>query len=177
MNRRLLLTRIVQGFTITGFGFLTYPFIRAFLPTFTEDVSFDIDVSDLSQGESKTVSWLGRHLYVIRRRPEVTEMLAANNEMLKDPFSKHSKQPDFSDHVQRSIRPDIFIVYKNCTHLGCEVSFRSGSPDSGFECPCHNSHFDPAGRVHKDAVASFNLEVPGYRYLSKNLIRLSRRDS
>lgn len=174
MNRRLLLTRIVQGFTITGFGFLAYPFIRAFVSTFAEDVSFDIDISDLSRGESKTISWLGRNLYVIRRSTEITEMLAVSNEALKDPFSKDSKQPDFAHNVYRSIRPDIFIAYKNCTHLGCEVSSRPNRLDVGFECPCHSSHFDPSGRVHKDAVASFNLEVPDYQYISKNLIRLIR---
>ena len=90
------------------------------------------------------------------------------------PFPKHSQQPAFAHNVYRSIRPDIFIVYKNCTHLGCEVSSRPNQLDVGFECPCHSSHFDPSGRVHKDAVASFNLEVPEYQYISKNLIRLIR---
>jgi ubiquinol-cytochrome c reductase iron-sulfur subunit len=174
MNRRTLLHRIVQGFTFTGLGFLAYPFLRAFIPTFAEDVSLDIDVSKLAEGESKTVSWLGRNLYVIRRSAHVTELLGRNNDLLKDPLSHDSRQPEFAHNQFRSKRPAIFIAYKNCTHLGCEVSSRADQPDAGFDCPCHNSRFDPSGRVHKDAVASFNLEVPDYEYVSNNLIRLNR---
>jgi len=39
----------------------------------------------------------------------------------------------------------VFAVSLICTHLGCIVR---RIPD-GFECPCHGSRFDPAGRVTK----------------------------
>jgi Rieske Fe-S protein len=32
-----------------------------------------------------------------------------------------------------------------CTHLGCMVEQRN----FGFECPCHNSRYDPTGKVLK----------------------------
>lgn len=172
MNRRTLLTRIVQMFSLTGLAFVAYPFIRAFLPTFDEDLSVDVDISNLDNGEFKTVAWLGRNVYVIRRSPDVTDHLDENTRLLKDPLSTESTQPEFARNLWRSIRPDILIVYKNCTHLGCEVSARLNSPDAGFECPCHSSRFDASGRVHKEAVASFNLEVPDYRFVSRNMIRL-----
>lgn len=174
MNRRTLLTRIVQGFSLTGLAFVAYPFFRAFLPSFSKELSFEVDISDLKSGEFKTVPWLGRNLYVIRRRPELAEQLAADADLLKDPLSIDSTQPEFATNLWRSKRPDIFVVYKNCTHLGCEVSAQPKSPDAGFECPCHSSRFDSSGRVLKEAVASFNLEVPDYQFVSRNVIRLIR---
>ncbi len=36
-----------------------------------------------------------------------------------------------------------------CTHLGCTVK---PAPE-GFACPCHNSHYDPDGKVVKGPAA------------------------
>jgi ubiquinol-cytochrome c reductase iron-sulfur subunit len=171
MNRRTLLTRIVQGFSLTGLGFFLYPFVRSFLPD-QDEFSVEIDVSELEPGFSKTVSWQGRHLYVIRRNIKRTAPLATETEDLKDPLSAHSVQPDFAENAWRSKQPDLFIAYKNCTHLGCEVSLQSSKQGVVFKCPCHESEFDQAGRVSKSSVASFNLEVPNYQYLSRNTIKL-----
>jgi ubiquinol-cytochrome c reductase iron-sulfur subunit len=172
MNRRSVLTRIVQGFSLTGLAFLAYPFIRAFLPAFSEDLSIEIDISNLGEGDSKTVSWLGRNLYVVRRSAEATDQLRKETNRLKDPLSIDSNQPEFATNLMRSLRPDILIVYKNCTHLGCEVSVHPKTQEAGFECPCHSSRFDASGRVYKEAVASFNLEIPDYKFVSRDLVRL-----
>jgi Rieske Fe-S protein len=67
LNRRGLLTRIVQGFGITGFGFLSYPFIKAWIPKFENDLSLEVRIDDLLPGQLKTVHWLGRNLFVLRR--------------------------------------------------------------------------------------------------------------
>jgi cytochrome b6-f complex iron-sulfur subunit len=40
-----------------------------------------------------------------------------------------------------------------CSHLGCAVEERN----FGFECPCHSSRYDPAGRVIK-GPASLDLK-------------------
>jgi len=174
VNRRLILTRIVQAFSITGLGFVAYPFIRAFVPTLREDLSLDIDVSNLAIGQSKTITWLGRNLFVTRRSEETSDNLFQTETRLKDPASQDSDQPVFARNPWRSKQPDIFIVYKNCTHLGCEVAIQPKGVKAGFECPCHNSLFDSSGRVHEESVASFNLEVPDYQYISKNRIRLMK---
>jgi ubiquinol-cytochrome c reductase iron-sulfur subunit len=172
VNRRTVLTRIVQAFSLTGFAFLTYPFIRAFVPSFEEDLSLEIDLSGLSVNHSKTISWLGRNLYIVRRSDKVSNRLFQESEQLKDPASRDSVQPDFARNPWRSKHPDIFVVFKNCTHLGCEVAAQTSATSSGFSCPCHNSQFDSSGRVEKDSVASFNLEVPDYEYVSRDVIRL-----
>ena len=70
MDRRQLLTRIVQGFSVTGLAFFTYPFLKAWIPSFDEDLSLEVPLGDMAPGQSKLVHWLGRNLYVVRRKPE-----------------------------------------------------------------------------------------------------------
>lgn len=184
INRRGLLTRIVQGFTITGAGFLAYPFIKAWIPKFDNDLSLDVAIDDLLPGQSKIVHWLGRNLFIHRRSQEELVLLNSasdaapdtspntslykRGENLKDPNSIESTQPDFALNQYRSLRPEIFVVYNNCTHLGCEVIRDAGF----FKCPCHQSDFDGAGRVVEESAAPINLEVPDYQYISGNRIRL-----
>ncbi|MFT7688761.1 MAG: ubiquinol-cytochrome c reductase iron-sulfur subunit [Candidatus Azotimanducaceae bacterium] len=167
-NRRGLLTRIVQGFSITGAGFLTYPFIKAWIPKFDNDISLEVRIDDLLPGQSKTVRWLGRNLFVLRRTQQELSLLKDQSSDLKDPKSIESKQPAFALNQYRSLRPDIFVVFNNCTHLGCEVN-RKGAV---FNCPCHQSDYDGAGRVVSKAVAPTNLEIPEYKFVSGNRIRL-----
>ena len=119
-------------------------------------------------GQSKTVRWLGRNLFVLRRTQEELGILDQAEPELKDPNSKESKQPAFALNQFRSLRPEIFVVYNNCTHLGCEVSREKAK----FKCPCHQSDYDGAGRVSTEAVAPTNLEVPEYQFISGNRIRL-----
>ena len=168
MNRRTLLTRIVQGFSITGLGFITYPFLRAWVPSFDQDLGLEIDLSELAPGESKIVHWLGRNLHVIRRTNETIASLTTVDQPLKDPESQASAQPIFATNAYRSLRADIFVGFSNCTHLGCGVV----KQDNGFKCPCHQSDYDAAGRVVEGAAAPLNLEVPNYRYISGNLLKL-----
>ena len=51
MNRRLWLTRIVKGFSITGAGFLAFPFFRALIPTADDETSLEVSVDDLRPAE------------------------------------------------------------------------------------------------------------------------------
>lgn len=167
MNRRALLTRIVQGFSLTGLGFLTYPFLKAWIPKFDQDLSLEVDVSELAPGQSKVIHWLGRNLYFQRRTHQSIIDLQLTGD-LKDAQSRRSIQPAFAINVFRSLKPEIFVTYTNCTHLGCEVI----PADGAFKCPCHQSDYDSAGRVLVGAAAPTNLEVPNYKFVSGNLIRL-----
>jgi ubiquinol-cytochrome c reductase iron-sulfur subunit len=176
MDRRAVLTRIVQGFSLTGLGFVLYPFIRSFLPVLDDNQSQEVDISELMPGQSKTVAWQGRHLYVVRRFPEDPDATKFSDDELKDPESIASSQPTFAANSLRSKKPDLFIVFKNCTHLGCEVRLTFDDRTMKFDCPCHRSEFDQAGRVHKESIASYNLEVPDYQYLSKNVIKLTESE-
>ncbi|MEJ6671790.1 MAG: Rieske 2Fe-2S domain-containing protein [Pseudomonadales bacterium] len=171
-NRRKLLLRLVQGFSITGLGFLAYPFFKVLMPGLSEDGFLEIDYQDLAIGEWKSVSWLGRTVIIFKRGVGWTK--AVGSSVLKDPLSKTSVQPKFAENAERSHRDDVFVFYSNCTHLGCEVAIHPEQSAAPIQCPCHQSRFDGAGRVFAEAVASRNLEVPFYRPIAANAIRLER---
>jgi len=170
MDRRTLLTRIVAGFSAVAMAGFSVPFLRSLLPSFDQDISLDVDVSDLDEGEVRTVRWLGRNVLVIRRsRQKEPEPL-----VLQDPDSENSAQPEFAANTLRARRPDHLVVYSNCTHLGCEVEVLSENGFEGFSCPCHRSRFDTSGRVEKGSAAKRNLEVPDYDYIARSVIRLRK---
>jgi len=168
-TRRQVLGRIVQGFTAVGAVFLAVPFVKTFLPE--SDVPLlDVQVGDLGPGEARYVNFLGRRVIILRRSPEtLLELRAADaGPRLKDRESVESKQPAFAVNPRRSRRDGLFVGYANCTHLGCEVAL----DPAGFRCPCHASQFDAAGRAHADSAAPHNLDVPNYRFLSRDVVRL-----
>jgi ubiquinol-cytochrome c reductase iron-sulfur subunit len=171
-NRRKLLLRWVQGFSITGLGFLAYPFLKVLMPGLSEDGFLEVDYQELAIGEWKSVSWLGRTVIVFKRGVGWTR--ATDTSGLKDPLSQASSQPQIAQNPERSHRTDVFIFYSNCTHLGCEVAIHPDQAAAPIQCPCHQSKFDGAGRVFAEAVASRNLEVPFYQPVTANAIRLER---
>ena len=175
-KRRCLLTRVVQGFAITGLGFLTYPFIKSWIPTFSEDKSLDVSLEDLAAGESRLVRFRGRNLYIQRRSREMVRAIEESTLALKDPASADSTQPAFAQNAFRSLRPEVLVIYSNCTHLGCEVAAVNDA-GIGFKCPCHQSNYDLAGRVLADAAAPTNLEVPDYSFVAGNIVRLEAKPS
>jgi len=175
IKRRQLLTRIVKGFTLVGLAGLTYPFIRSLMPDFSEDLSLEVDITDLQPGEHKIIRWRGKNLLVQRRNKMMLDLITSDQVKLKDPSSAESSQPAFAANPFRSRREDIFVTYLYCTHLGCEVvaaDSHQREEGTGFICPCHASDYDLAGRVVKGAPAPLNLEIPNYRYLSRSRILL-----
>lgn len=165
--------RWVQGFSITGLGFLAYPFIKVLMPGLREEGYLDVEFGELRPGEFKSVPWLGRTVIVFKRgRRWLTDPSGLVE--LKDPESLNSEQPTFAQNTARSYRDDVFIFYSNCTHLGCEVAIDPAQTEVPIQCPCHQSGFDASGRVLRNAAASLNLEVPNYRPVSANAVRLER---
>lgn len=174
MNRRQLLVRIVQGFGIVGVGLFLVPLLRAWLPKFDRDIFQDVDLADLRPGQVLRLPWQGRTVLVLRRsRAMLQRLIAGDIHALADPDSAHSLQPSFARGPTRSLRDEILVVYVNCTHLGCEIEFQPGlQAGIGFVCPCHRSDFDLAGRVFAGQPAQRNLDVPHYRFVARNLLRL-----
>ena len=97
-----------------------------------------------------------------------------NRDDLLDPSSKSSSQPEFAKNSNRSRVPRYFVTFANCTHLGCEVIVND---EGGFECPCHRSSYDGAGRIRRGGAAKNNLEIPDYRFIDHDTIRLISRRS
>lgn len=153
--------------------------VRKLYPAAGERV--DVDPSRLAPGQMITVDWLGKPVWILHRNAEMIESLARTRELVVDPDSERSSQPEYCRNNQRSIRPELFVAIGLCTHLGCVPlpRFKAGADEGmsagwpgGFLCPCHSSHFDLAGRAFRNREAKDNLIVPPHRLLGATLLRI-----
>lgn len=138
----------------------------------------EVGLSGLLPGELKIVEWQGKPVFVLRRTREMLDSLGRHDDLIADPKSRRSLQPDYVQNPGRSVKPEILVLEAICTHLGCIPTFRPtpGAPDlgaawpGGFYCPCHGSKFDFAGRVFKNVPAPTNLTVPPYQFISNSTL-------
>ena len=136
------------------------------------------DISALEPGQSMTVEWRSKPVWIIRRTKEMLDSLPSVDGKLSDPASDVPMQPEYAKNEFRSIKPEVLVLVGICTHLGCSPQSKPAEDKTemgadwtgGFFCPCHGSKFDLAGRVYKGAPAPVNLEVPKYTYLSDTRI-------
>ena len=160
----------LSSISIGGLGVAAFlwPFLKSMNPA--EDTlalgSTEVDLSNILIGQSITVKWRGKPVFIRRRTQE--EIVEANNvdiALLRDPMSD-------KDRVQK----DEWLVLEGvCTHLGC-VPLGQKMTDTkgeynGWFCPCHGSHYDSSGRIRK-GPAPDNLAVPPYKFISDSTIKI-----
>ena len=146
-----------------GVGAVVWPLIDQMNPS--KDVEalakIEIDLSGLAEGQSKTVLWRGKPLFIKHRSPE--EINEAKNVSFKD-------LPDPQKDEERALNPKFLILVGVCTHLGCVPAADKGD-FKGWFCPCHGSHYDTSGRIRK-GPAPTNLEIPKYEFVNSNTIKI-----
>ena len=180
-KRRLLIVATTAAGTVVAAG-VAAPFVASWFPSaraLAAGAPVEIDISKIEPGQQITVEWRGKPVWILRRTPEMVERLKGHDEVLVDPESEGSKQPDYVKGPGRSIKPEVFVVEGLCTHLGCSPTLKKeigaasdmgGDWPGGYYCPCHNSRFDLAARVFKGSPAPSNLTVPPHRYASEAVI-------
>ncbi|MDP6517907.1 MAG: ubiquinol-cytochrome c reductase iron-sulfur subunit [Alphaproteobacteria bacterium] len=124
--------------------------------------STEVDLSGIEEGESVTVVWRGKPVFVRHRTAE--EIAAAVDVDLAD-------LPDPQADAERAEKPEWLILVGICTHLGCVPIGNQGDFAGGWFCPCHGSHYDSSGRI-RIGPAPVNLEVPDYVYLDETTVRI-----
>lgn len=175
-KRRLLLAATSVAGGVAAAGAAT-PFVLSFMPSERAKAAgapVEVDISAVQPGEMKIVEWQGKPVWIVRRTPEMLDLLSKHDEELTDPANTIPQQPDYCNNPNRSIKPEIFLVIGICTHLGCSPSYRpevapadlGANWGGGWFCPCHGSRFDFAGRVYKGSPAPTNLIIPPHQYLS-----------
>jgi ubiquinol-cytochrome c reductase iron-sulfur subunit len=127
--------------------------------------STEVDLSPVEVGQSITVMWRGKPVFIRRRTEDEIKLASETPSDLPDP------QKD-SDRV---VNPEWLVVVGVCTHLGC-VPLGQGSTEprgewNGWFCPCHGSHYDISGRIRK-GPAPDNLMVPEYKFLDESTIKI-----
>ena len=128
--------------------------------------SIEVDVSKIAVGQSITVKWRGKPVF-IRHRTE-NEIATAQSVLLSD-----LKDPQKDD--ERVTNPQFLVMLGVCTHLGCvPLGQKTGEVKGqydGWFCPCHGSHYDISGRIRK-GPAPLNLEIPPYQFASNSVIKI-----
>jgi len=179
-RRRLLVTATALT-GAAGVVFAATPFLASWKPSARAKAlgaPIEVDVSKLEAGAMIKVEWRGKPVYIVRRTPEMLKQVDAATPFLLDPNSDGSVQPAYAKNVDRSLKPEFFVVLGVCTHLGCSPMAKFQAQDvtvaadwpGGFYCPCHGSKFDLAGRVFKGVPAPANLTVPPYSFVSDGRI-------
>ena len=181
-GRRRFLTAATSAVGVAGVVGIAVPFVGSWNPSAKAKAAgapVKADISKLEPGQMIVVEWRGKPVYVMNRTESQLADLATLNDILKDPESLNSNQPDYIHGIDRAIRPELLVIIGLCTHLGCAPKFRPevGAADlggkdwlGGFFCPCHGSKFDLSGRVYSNVQAPTNLEVPPYSFEDDNIL-------
>ncbi len=151
-----------------GAGSFVWPFVDSLNPAADTLAlaSIDVDLSPIEVGQSITVTWRGKPVFIRRRTAKEIEE-AKNTDL--------STLPDPQSDVDRVQKDEWLIMVGICTHLGC-VPLGQKAADikgdyNGWFCPCHGSHYDTSGRIRK-GPAPKNLEIPEYAFITDTKIRI-----
>ena len=146
-----------------GVGAAVWPLIDQMNPDASVKAlaSTEVDVSAIDRGQSITVLWRGKPVFIKRRTKE--EIAKAREVDLKE--LKHPEKDE-----ERAKNPEWLVMLGVCTHLGCVPLNDKGDYDGWF-CPCHGSHYDTSGRIRK-GPAPLNMEVPKYEFVNANTIKI-----
>ena len=175
-SRRRFLTAATVVVGAVGTAFVAVPFVASWSPSArakTAGAPVKADISQLQPGQQIIIKWRGKPVWVVRRDDKALATLPEVEDLLRDPQSESSKQPEYALNEYRSRKPEILIMVGICTHLGCSPTYQpeiTADFQGGFFCPCHGSKFDFAGRVYQGVPAPTNLEVPPHYYVSDNVI-------
>ena len=180
-RRRLFLTAAATAVTGVGAAYVAVPFIASMNPSDRAKAAgapVEADIGKLEPGQLIRVEWRGKPVWVLKRSKEALAEMAEMTDILRDPDSNESEQPESCKNVSRSIKPEVFIAVGICTHLGCSPTYRPEvAPEDlgpqwkgGFFCPCHGSLFDLSGRVYAGVPAPLNLVVPPHEYITDTRI-------
>ena len=180
-GRRRFLVAATSVVGAAGAAGAAIPFLGSWAPSARAKAAgapVRVNIGKIDPGQQIVAEWRGQPVFVLHRTPEIMEGLKTIESKLADPASKESEQPDYVDHEERSIRPELLIVVGVCTHLGCAPTFRPEvapadlGPEwvGGYFCACHGSRYDLAGRVYKSQPAPTNLPVPPHSYETDNIV-------
>jgi len=146
-----------------GLGATVWPLIDQMNPDASVKAlaSTEVDVSEILPGQSITVLWRGKPVFIKRRTEK--EISKAQEVDLKE--LKHPERDE-----DRAKNPEWLVMLGVCTHLGC-VPLGDKGEYGGWFCPCHGSHYDTSGRIRK-GPAPTNMEVPKYEFVNSNIIKI-----
>jgi|TARA_B100001540_G_scaffold166811_1_gene147562 ubiquinol-cytochrome c reductase iron-sulfur subunit len=163
-NRRDFIFTASYALGAVGVGAAVWPLVDQMNPDASVKAlaSTEVDISALEVGQSITVLWRGKPVFIRRRTNE--EIIKAKNVKLED-----LPHPE-TDEDRTKNNPEWLVMLGVCTHLGC-VPLGDKGEYGGWFCPCHGSHYDTSGRIRK-GPAPTNMEIPKYEFVDSNTIKI-----
>ena len=162
-KRREFLFTVSYAVGAVGVGAVVWPLVDQMNPDASVKAlaSTEVDISSVKPGQSITVVWRGKPVFIKRRtQEEINKARSVSLDELKHP----EKDED------RAKNPEWLVMLGVCTHLGC-VPLGDKGEYGGWFCPCHGSHYDTSGRIRK-GPAPTNMEVPKYEFVNSNTIKI-----
>ncbi|MCX8515622.1 MAG: ubiquinol-cytochrome c reductase iron-sulfur subunit [Alphaproteobacteria bacterium] len=161
----LNLLTVASGAVATGVAL--WPLVSSMNPA--SDVlavaSTDVDLSQVAVGQSITIKWQGKPVFIRHRTEQEINQAVADD----------GKGPDPANDTARVKKSQWLVLVGICTHLGCIPSGQAAGSNrgefGGWFCPCHGSQYDTSGRIRK-GPAPKNLAVPPYQFVSDTLIKI-----
>ena len=163
VKRREFIFTATYAVGAVGVGATVWPLIDQMNPDASVKAlaSTEVDISNVEKGQSITVLWRGKPVFIRRRTAEeIAKARDVNIDELKHPEKDEDRAKD----------PEWLVMLGVCTHLGC-VPLGDKGEYGGWFCPCHGSHYDTSGRIRK-GPAPTNMEVPKYEFVNSNTIKI-----
>jgi ubiquinol-cytochrome c reductase iron-sulfur subunit len=187
-TRRDFMTIAAGSFAAVGGAAALWPMIDQMNPDASalSLASIEVDLSPIAEGQSITVSWRGKPVFIRHRTAdEIEQAKSVKVADLPDPEARNDNLnadvPATDENRVATGEGDAkahekwLVLVGICTHLGCiPKGQRVGDAKGefgGWFCPCHGSHYDTAGRIRK-GPAPRNLEVPSYEFVSDTKIKI-----
>ncbi|WP_181707355.1 ubiquinol-cytochrome c reductase iron-sulfur subunit [Chthonobacter rhizosphaerae] len=176
-TRRDFLYLTTGAMGVVGTAAALWPFIDQMNPDASTRAlaSIEVDIGAIEPGQSITVQWRGKPVFIRNRTPE--EIEAAKSvplAELRDPLARNDNAAADADASDANRATDgmenILVMVGVCTHLGCIPLGQQGEY-GGWFCPCHGSHYDTAGRIRK-GPAPENMHVPVYTFVNDTRLRI-----
>ncbi len=145
-NRRDFLFTATAAAGAVGVGAAVWPLVDQMNPDASVKAlaSTEVDVSSMQPGQSLTVLWRGKPVFIKRRtEDEIKKARTVDINDLKHPEKDEDRAKPLTD---------------------------KGDYDGWF-CPCHGSHYDTSGRIRK-GPAPTNMEIPKYEFVNTNTIKI-----
>ena len=162
-NRRDFIFTATAAAGAVGVGAAVWPLVDQMNPDASVKAlaSTEVDISSVKPGQSITVVWRGKPVFIKRRTQD--EIDKARSVSLNE--LKHPEKDE--DRVKKA---EWLVMLGICTHLGC-VPLSDKGEYKGWFCPCHGSHYDTSGRIRK-GPAPVNMEIPKYEFVDNNTIKI-----
>ena len=162
-TRRDFLYLATGAFAVIGAANIVWPLIDQMNPDASVKAlsSIEVDLSAIESGQSITVTWRGKPVFIRRRTQD--EVGVAREVSVVD-------LPDPENDADRVVKDEWLVMVGICTHLGC-VPLGQAGDFNGWFCPCHGSHYDTSGRIRK-GPAPKNLEIPPYDFVGDTRIKI-----